>query len=177
MLKIVRLAEKVSDWIGVLTGIVVVYTIFIIVFNVIARYVFRAAPGWGFDAMVLPIGCAYALAGAYALRHQAHVNVDVITAALGQRTQAMIRVFTYPLLFLFTGALVWAGYGWAMRSYMIGETSGGVGWQLYPFKAMLPLGALLFLILGVLYMLRDIWFVVTGDQRYAPPTAGEPTDG
>lgn len=168
MIKLVRVAERIADWVGVLAGTLVVYTVIIIVFNVVARYVFRSPPAWGFDAMVLPMGCAYALGGVYALRHQAHVNVDILIGVLKPRMQAFIRLLVSPFFLVFLIALVWAGTRWAYRSYSIMETSGGVGWLLFPFKATLAIGALLFLALGVIYILRDLFFVVTGDERYAP---------
>ena len=167
MRPIVRLFERVSDLVGMIAGVIVLYTIGMIVLNVVARYAFRSPFAWGFDAMVLPMGCAYALAGAYVLRQGAHVNVDILTSRLSKRGRALLRILTSPFLFAFAGALIWAGYHWALRSYAIGETSGGVGWLLYPFKAMLPLGAALLVVLAMLYLLRDVLFVATGDRRWA----------
>lgn len=158
-----RFSGFLSEWSGRLMVIIVLYTIAMIVLNVVLRYVFRMPQVWGFDAIVYPMATAYALAGAYALRHGAHVNVDVLVARLSERGRAVLYLLTFPLLAMFCIALVTAGYDWAARSYRVDETTpGATGWPLFPFKAALPLGALLLLIQGTADFLRNLAVAIWG---------------
>lgn len=98
------------------------------------------------------------LGGAYALRTDAHVSVDVLAARFGPRTKALVR-FAGDLLFLvpFCALMTWFSYDFAVRAFVSGEASsyGGLV-DRWIIKAVLPLGFGLLTLMGAARAIRSV---------------------
>ena len=81
------------------------------------------------------------------------------------RTKGLVDAIAY-LLFFFPGILLllFASLDEAYYSWQIGERSEQTAWQpiLYPFKAVVPLAAMLLLIQGVSELLKSLYAARTG---------------
>ena len=94
--------------------------------------------------------------GGYALRHQAHVRVDLITETLAPTLRRWVEaagyvIFFFPFAWIFTTR----SYEFAMRSYAQGETTyGSVQLPVYPLKMAMALAAGLLLLQGVAEFLK-----------------------
>src|SRR5690606_30875316 len=106
---------------------------------------------WAFDAMNMMYGTLFMMAGAYTLSKNGHVRGDVLYGFFPPRLQASLDLALY-IIFFFPGviALAWAGYGYALESYMINEhsTITADGPPIYPFKFIIPLAGLTLLLQG-----------------------------
>jgi TRAP-type mannitol/chloroaromatic compound transport system permease small subunit len=143
--------DRVNTWIGQLFGwFVLVLTLFVS-YEVFSRYAFASPHSWAFDAMNMMYGTLFMMAGAYTLSKNGHVRGDVLYGFFPPRLQAGLDLALY-ILFFFPGviALAWAGYGYALESYMINEhsTITADGPPIYPFKFIIPLAGLTLLLQG-----------------------------
>ena len=72
--------------------------------------------------------------GAYALKHQSHVRVDLLVQRFSRRVQKWIDIAGYLIFFFpFSWIFLTRSYDFAMRSLAQGETTyGAVQLPVYP---------------------------------------------
>ncbi len=151
MQKLLLTIDTINTRLGQLFGWLVLALTLFITYEVISRYVFSAPHAWAFDAMNMMYGIMFMMAGAYTLSKNGHVRGDVLYGFFPPRLQAGLDLALY-ILFFFPGviALCWAGYYYAMESFLIRETSSLTtdGPPLYPFKAAIPIAGVTLLFQG-----------------------------
>lgn len=152
----------VIDWINEAVGRIVslLAGVFaaIIIYDVFMRYVMRAPTPWAFDLTKMIFGFYFIMLGGYALRHQAHVRVDLLTATMRPRLRRWVEVAGYVIFFL-PFSIVFALYSWqfGLRSLAQGEkTYGAVQLPVYPIKLAMGVAAVLLLIQGISELLKLI---------------------
>lgn len=165
MYRTVLLIERANAWIGKAFGWCILVLTLAIAYEVFARYLFRAPTDWAFDASYMLYGALFMMAGAYTLARAGHVRGDFIYRFWAPRTQAWIDLVLF-FLFFFPGiiALVYAGYGFAKFSYVMGERSmfSPRGPIIYPFKALIPVAGFLMFMQGVAEVMRCLICIRTG---------------
>ena len=114
----------------------------------------------------------------YALKHRAHVRIDVFSSRWSARTVARVEVLGIALLLLpFCVALAWLSLDYVAMSWRVGErsaSSGGLA-GLYLAKTLLPIGAVLLALQGVAEALRALPVAFGARADASAATAGEPT--
>jgi TRAP-type mannitol/chloroaromatic compound transport system permease small subunit len=120
---------------------------------VAARYVFNAPTRWVSHVTYTLYGAQFMLAAAYTLLQGGHIRTDVFYGRWAPRTRAAVDAVSY-VLFFFPGMLLVlrAGTVEARHAWAIGERAGG--WPAYPFKAIIPLTALLLLLQGLAELIK-----------------------
>lgn len=163
--KFVRIIEKVSLYSGKVVAFWTVIAVAIITFEVTMRYLFNRPTNWGHEAMTLIFGMQYVLCGAYAHYTRSHVRVDILYAYWPRRAQAWVDLLTSGFFFLFAGVLTYTGWFFYWESQKIWEVSF-TDWAppYYPVKFAVFLGALLLLLQGVAWFIRDLCVAVTGRE-------------
>ncbi|WP_397572694.1 TRAP transporter small permease subunit [Silanimonas sp.] len=114
----------------------------------------------------------------YALKHRAHVRIDVFSSRWSARTVARIELLGIGLLLLpFSAALVWFSLDYVAMSWRIGERSGSTGGLggLYLAKTLLPVGAGLLALQGIAEALRALPVALGGEAGATAAKAGEAT--
>ena len=151
------------------TGRVISYFVplmmLILVYEVVLRYVFNEPTKWAHETANFMFGSYFILLGGYALYWGAHISMDLLYGRWSPRRKAIVDVFTYLLFFFFIGALFWLGgeYGWeAFLRLEHSRTAWGP--PIWPFKMMIPVGALLFLLAGVAKLIRDLNLAIRGKE-------------
>jgi TRAP-type mannitol/chloroaromatic compound transport system permease small subunit len=161
----IRVIDTVSDWSGRIVCWLIVPLVLSLTYEVVARYLFHAPTVWAFDVSYMLYGSLFMLGAAYALFRGGHIRTDMLYQNWSPRTQGAIDAVCY-LLFFFPGIffLLWMGSQEAWHSWQILETSDQSPWHppLYPFKAVIPVTALLLLMQGVSEFLKGIYAVRTG---------------
>ncbi|MQA65402.1 MAG: TRAP transporter small permease subunit [Alphaproteobacteria bacterium] len=155
--RLARTIDGLSRWSGHFVAYWSVIAVFVYYYEVIARYVFNSPTNWAHESMFLMFGMQYLLAGAFALREDAHVRVDVLYGMLGRRAQAAVDIATSVFFFIFCSALLWTGWTFFLDSYSVREVSF-TEWaiQYWPVKFSMVLGAALILLQGGVKLTRDI---------------------
>jgi TRAP-type mannitol/chloroaromatic compound transport system permease small subunit len=142
------------------------------VFEVIARYMFNAPTIWSTEIVVMLAGALYIIGGAYTQYLRGHISVDTLYDYLPPRWQTATRLFVHaPLFFLYVGVLLWEGSGFAWESMVENERSGSL-WNpvIWPYKFVVPLGALLIFLQGLAQFIRDVRALVTGEDLVVGPS-------
>ena len=126
--------------------------------------------GWmAMQESVLYLHAAVFMAGAaFALRHEAHVRVDILYRRFPDRIQGWIDlVGTVFLLFPVCGFIAWMSWEYVAQAWALKEGSreaGGLPW-VYLLKTLIPLACVLLIIQGVAQMMRTI-LCLRGELRH-----------
>jgi len=172
--------DKTNIFIGKLNVGVTLLAVLVITFEVTMRYIFNRPTNWGHELMTLLFGIQYMMAAGYAHYHRAHVRVDVIYASRQPRTRAFLDLFTAIFFFGFTLILLWScwDFYWSAQTMGAGAEIFGIrvpgersltdwGPAYYPVKFMMPFGAFMLLLQGIVWLIRDIHFAATGRHMEA----------
>lgn len=159
MLRLVRLIDRVSTFVGKTFAWLIVVLTLHVCWEVAARYLLNQPSAWAFDLQMMYYGILFMMAGAYTLAKNGHVRGDILYGFLPPRVQGGLDLILY-LVFFFPGviALVWAGWYYASYSIAIGEHSSLManGPPIYPFKAFIPIAGAVLLLQGVAEVLRCV---------------------
>ncbi|RLQ89397.1 TRAP transporter small permease subunit [Notoacmeibacter ruber] len=153
---ITRLIDGVDEIVGRIVSIVAIIFAGIIIYEVFMRYVVGAPTRWAFDVTKQLYGFYFILLGGYALRHQAHVKVDIVTHRLRHNARRWTEIIGYFIFFFpFAWVFMTRSYEFAMTSFNQGEvTYGAVQLPVYPLKMAVFVGAVLLLVQGVSEVLK-----------------------
>jgi len=103
---------------------------------------------------------------AYTLRYKQHVSVDLIYGRLTPKTKAIFDSITFIFfLGLFSTLFLWKGIIFAATSWAMWErTPSAFNFYVFPAKTLLPLGIFLLLVQGLSDFIKNIVFLVKGEQ-------------
>jgi TRAP-type mannitol/chloroaromatic compound transport system permease small subunit len=150
---------------GKLLSLAMLYLVAAICYESIARYVFSAPTQWVFETSVMANGAAFMLGCGYALLKGAHVRTDLLWERFSERRKGVIDLLAYVLLFFPTMAVLFViSVDDAWHSFQIGESSvlTPLGAKMWPFRAAVPLAALLLVVQGVGETLKSTHAAWTG---------------
>ena len=152
----IRLIDALNEAVGRLVSVVAIVFALIIVFDVFMRYVLNDPTRWAFDVTKQLYGFYFVLLGGYALRHDSHVRVDLLTGGLSPGVRRWVEIAGYPIFFFpFAWIFFSRSYEFAKRSWMQGETTyGSVQLPVYPLKAAMCVAAGLLLLQGISEVLK-----------------------
>jgi len=148
LIKLEKITDKIIDFVGLITAILLLLMILNVAYDVFARYIFHNSSiamqefEWHLFAVIMLYGTGYAL------KHNAHVRVDFLYDNFSPKKQAWINIVG-TLLFLLPLALlvINASYDFVMDAYTTNEVSqdpGGLPYR-WIIKAQIPF-AFIFLI-------------------------------
>jgi TRAP-type mannitol/chloroaromatic compound transport system permease small subunit len=161
--KITDAIETLNDKVGEFVAYWAVLSVFAYYYEVIARFWFNSPTNWVHESMFLMYGMQYMLSGAYALKEDQHVRVDVIYVKFSPRGKAIADVITSVFFFIFICTMLWTGWKFASDAIGVGEVSFTEwGVQYWPVKLTIPIGAALMLLQGVAKLIKDIMFLAGG---------------
>jgi TRAP-type mannitol/chloroaromatic compound transport system permease small subunit len=163
MKTVLKVIDSISEWTGKISSFLIIVITGVILFEVIARYIFNAPTIWAHEISLALYGVYVALLGAYVLVTGGHVNVDILYGRFSPRTRAGVNLFSWLIFFLWCGALVWIGWVRGWESLLIGEReSTAFGCPIYPVKLSLAVGGSLLFLQGLAGYIRNIYTFITG---------------
>ncbi len=153
---LIRLIDGLNEIVGRVVSFVAVIFAGMIIYDVILRYGFNAPTLWAFDLTKQLYGFYFVLLGGYALRHQSHVRVDLLTETLRPMLRRVVEILGYVIFFFpFAWVFVTKSWDFAMRSLAQGETTyGAIQLPVYPVKIAMAIAAGLLLLQGVSEVLK-----------------------
>ena len=164
-LKAIAVIDTFSEWTGKAVAWTMVPLFLGLTYEVISRYLFNAPTDWAFDVTYMLYGSQFMLGAAYTLMKGGHIRTDMFYEKFSPRKKGMVDAIGY-LVFFFPAVLflLVAGGDAAYRSWLMLEKSEISPWRppIYPFKAMIPLAAVLLLIQGASEFLKSIYAARTG---------------
>ena len=154
---LLRAVDALTEAAGRLAGVLAIALVALSFALVLARYALGMGSVAAQEAVLWLHAALFLLGLAYALRHGAHVRVDVFSQRWTPRTRARVELAGLVLLLMpfcvFMVAMSWdyVGASWAAREGS--RDPGGLpGW--YLLKSLLPLSAALLLLQALAETLR-----------------------
>lgn len=157
--KICSNIDALNERIGQLAAWLVLVMVFITFLVVVMRY------GFNFGRISLQESTTYLhafvfmLAGAYTLKHNEHVRVDIFYQDMSSRNKAKVDLFgTLFLLLPFAGFILWVSFDYVLNSWKLLEGSREAGGLplVYILKTLIPLMAI-FLFLQAISLAGRAW--------------------
>ena len=155
LVKLEKFFDKVANFIGNLTGVLMVVMMLNVFYDVIMRYFFNTGSiamqemEWHLFSVVILLGVSYAL------NEDGHVRVDVIYDNLTDKKKAVINIVgTFMFLIPFALLILFGSLDFVYEAFETGEISGDPGGLTHRWiiKAFVPgsMGLLVFTAIGFL---------------------------
>ena len=151
LLKLARAIDALNEKVGWLATWLVLFACLISAGNAVMRRGFDLSSKAWLEIQWYLFAGMVMLGGAYTLRMNEHVRVDVFYGRYSERTRAWLDLLG-ALLFLLPMCVVIGWLSWPMfaESYSSGEVSSNAGGLVrWPAKILLPIGFLLLTLQGV----------------------------
>ncbi|WP_105317142.1 TRAP transporter small permease subunit [Thermus tenuipuniceus] len=157
-----------SRWIDALTegvGRLVVWLVLLVALlsagNAVMRYGFSYSSNAYLEAQWYMFSLIFLLGGAYALKHNAHVRIDLLFGRFSKRTQAWIDIVgTFLFLLPMAIGVIYLSWPWAQNSLLGREMSPDVGGlPRWPIKLALPVGFALLALQGISELIKRIAYL------------------
>lgn len=164
---VIRWIDGFSNITGKLISLTMLFLVLSITYEVVARYFFRAPTVWVFESSTMANGSAFMLGCAYALYKGAHVRTDIFWDNYSERTKGIIDLISYLVLFFpVMITLMVISIDDVIHAYVTGERSQESLWRaiMWPFRAVIPLSAFLFMIQGVSEVLKCLYQIRYGRE-------------
>jgi TRAP-type mannitol/chloroaromatic compound transport system permease small subunit len=161
--RLVRTIDAISVFVGRITFISIFVLMLVMVYEVFARYIFNSPTIWAMELSSYLMVIFVALGGAYVLKENAHVNVDIVYYRLSDRAKAILDSITFPLFLLFLYYFFALSAKQAVTSVKYMQRSGTI-WDvpIWPIKILLAFGVGLVLVQGTGKFIRDLVHAIKG---------------
>jgi len=139
----------------------------VMLYEVVARYVFDAPTVWGMELAVLLFGPYFLFGGPYLLHLKGHVALDLLRQRLSAAWVRRLDLVNYPVIVVFCAILLYFSVPSAWSAWTYRETSFSA-WNppIWPVKAAVPL-ALALMLLQALAEWARLWFDRAEDHAAA----------
>ena len=98
--------------------------VLVMFYEVVSRYVFSRPTLWANELSLWIAGFVFLLAGQYAMQQRSHIRIYVIYDMMPRWMQKLSDIISVTLICTFFFALLWGGYGDALRRMLRMETFG-----------------------------------------------------
>jgi TRAP-type mannitol/chloroaromatic compound transport system permease small subunit len=156
--------DTISVGIGKGVSCLMLLVVFMIGYEVVARYVFQSPTQWANEAMGMSCSIIYFMSGAWAIQTDKHMKLELVYNRLSPRGKAALDVATFGFFALYMVMLLWSASIFSLESIGLSETSSS-SWNppVYPIKTALAIGSTLVLIQGFAKFVRDLYFLIKGE--------------
>lgn len=156
----VAFAENVSEISGHIAAYLLIPVLIVFVIEIIARNVFNSPTVWAYGMCYILGGIAAVLGFGYAMKKGAMVRIDALYGKLKRKTQLILDLILYTLLFLpltIGGSYVSAVK--AIASVASGELISTGSWNapIWPTKIAIVVALVILAMQGIAEMVRDVW--------------------
>jgi len=158
-----RFARLVSNWIerlswlgATLAGVILVVVVFLVIYGVLLRYVFRTPGAWSIELPSFMFLAITALALAYVHRLRGHIGVELLVMRLPQRIQRVLSIVGSIALLIYAGFIAWAGWLKAWDHLQHGERSVAIGVPLFAVQIILPIALLLLCLQALVEISKEV---------------------
>lgn len=143
---------------GELTSFLIYPLLFIVVYEVLMRYLFNAPTTWGFEATTFLYGLHYMFGLAYTDLHDGHVKVDIFTTLASDKVQRILKIVTNLVFFM---PVMLCMTIWSIRfayTSTIGLEVNATSWAppIWPLKILMACCFFFLFLQGVANLLKDI---------------------
>jgi len=165
MQKGLHIIDVINEWMGRTAGWLLIPLSFLVLFDVILRYVLNMPTIWVWDVGVQIQAAIVALGGGYALLHKGHVSVDILISKLPTRKRALLDAIMYIFLVGGIAILLWrlsisAQYALSIKEHWTSTWAPVI----YPLKVLIVIGVGALLLQAIANWIRIILTLIHGDE-------------
>ncbi|MCK0166284.1 TRAP transporter small permease subunit [Jannaschia sp. S6380] len=149
--------DRISVFIGRVTMLLIVILVSVMVYEVLARYVFEKPTIWANEMSLWLAGFVFVLAGLYAMQQRSHIRIFILYDMMPRAVQRLCDTISTLLICLFAFALFYGAWGEASQKFLRWETFGTAFDPPIPatLKPMILLVVTLVAIQAVANLIRD----------------------
>jgi TRAP-type mannitol/chloroaromatic compound transport system permease small subunit len=163
MKKLFRIIDGISEWSGKIFAYLLWPGVAVLVYEVVARYVFNAPTIWAHGMTQRIFAVYYFICGAYISLNRSHINMDIIYNRFSLRKKAILDIIGFLFFLSFCGVLLWYGSRYAWTSLIrLEPCNTPFRAPLYPVKLVIPIGAFLIILQELTLFWRNIYIVIKG---------------
>ena len=155
-----RVIDAISEWTAKVISWLAVALVFVLVFDIVERYIFGGATVWAYETGTMLGATIYVMGWAFVHRMREHIRVDVIYVHLSSRVRLIIDVigtllFMLPLLYVLIDTSIY----YMMRAWRIDEVLAETFWYppAGPFRTIVVVGLFLLTFQTVAHLIRDFY--------------------
>ena len=150
LLSLARFIDALNEKIGLTVSWALLVAVLICAGNAIIRYSLNMSSNAWLEIQWYLFAAMFLLAGAYTLKRNEHVRIDVIVGRFSRRTQIIIDIFGFAIFLLPVSLLIlYFSIPFAMESLRNQEVSSNAGGLiLWPAKMLIPAGFILLTLQG-----------------------------
>ena len=166
LLRLSSMIDAVNERVGRLISWLVLIMVLLGVYNAVTRKLSQTigvdlSSNAYIEGQWFMFSLVFLWGAGYALKHRAHVRVDILYSRVSERAKAWIEVLgTCLFLFPLSALIIWVSYSYAADSWAVMEGSpdpGGL--PRYLIKSAIPVAFVLLIIQGVSELIKHIAFL------------------
>ncbi|MDZ7760535.1 MAG: TRAP transporter small permease subunit [Desulfovermiculus sp.] len=153
-----------NDCIGKVCSLSILLLCFIVVYEVVRRYVFNSPTIYAFELTVMIFGFHFMLNAAYTLKDDSHVAIDIVHNLFSFKIKIVIDLISYLLFFFpFVTIIFYKSSMFAYVSWAELEKAGSV-WSppVYYIKTVIPITMFLLLLQGISNIIKKLTILIKG---------------
>ena len=161
MLALSQLIDALNERIGRTVTWLILAAVVISAVNAIVRKAFDMSSNAFLEIQWYLFSAVFLLCAGYALLHNEHIRIDVVSSHLSRRTQMWVDVFgTIFFLFPVAGTILWLSWPIFVNAWVSGEMSSNAGGLVrWPARLMIPVGFFLLVLQGVSELIKRVAFL------------------
>lgn len=165
----IRGVDALNEFMGKAVSWLMLALIASVCWDLFSRFFTGRSTDWAFDINYMLYGTSFMVAGAYTLKHDGHVRVDVLFMNFSPKTQAWLEIFFYIFLMsplcVFLLEATWIDFLMSVENREVSIVSS---WHppIYYYKFVMPLSFALLLLQSIVQFLRKV-FVLMGRVQNA----------
>jgi len=159
--------DRFTEVTGQGISFLILVLIFMMVFEVTARYVFNSPTKWAYDLSYMVGGTGMLLGAGYSMLHNVHVRVDILYEKASFKRKRIIDtlgtiVLSLPIVIILTQD-AWKE---AVRVFVQGTRSDYGIWMpiLWPYRTAMAVAFVLFLLAIISFLIKNILSLKTGED-------------
>ena len=161
----VRSIDFMTLWSGRFCSLLLVPIIAMVSYEAFSRYFFNNPTTWAMELSTLVFGVYMIWSMAPSILNKGQVAMDAFYNKWSPRTRAMADSVTFVLVFIFCATVFYEAAYYAVDSWQANEHSRSLLQEpLYHWRAILAVGALLFLLQSLSSFIKNIWLAATGEE-------------
>ena len=161
LLRLPRLIDAVTEYVGRGARWLILAAVLISAGNAVVRYAFNISSNAWLEVQWYLYAAVFLLCAGYALKHNQHVRVDVLSSRLTRRAQTWIEICGSVFFLLPMAALIlWLSWPVFVDSWRSGEVSANAnGLVLWPARLLVPAGFALLVLQGIAELIKRVAFL------------------
>lgn len=148
--------NKVSNFFGLVSGILICVLTCLLIFDVFMRFVINRPIDWAMDITELLQAAIAFLAATYVLKVGGHVNMSALVGNVSPAVRLRMKIVSTAITCLTSGWMAFLGWSLFTKSIDISEKSFGIELPLAPWKLLVSFGFGVMCLQG-LAMLIELW--------------------